>query len=62
MSGGGTLLRLRHPMLTTVCRYSAKGSFIEVYNEKIRDLLDTRNDDLKVWAMACSMSGSGGLK
>jgi hypothetical protein len=44
----GSLLWLRHPVLTIVRRYSAKGSFIEVYNEKIRDLLDTRSDDLKV--------------
>ena len=35
-------------VVTACCRYSCKGSFIEVYNEKIRDLLDTRSDDLKV--------------
>ena len=35
-------------VITACCRYSCKGSFIEVYNEKIRDLLDTRSDDLKV--------------
>ena len=40
--------RSQHPRLICAFRYSAKGSFVEVYNEKIRDLLDTRNDDLKV--------------